>query len=178
MRRLSGREKKLAAITAILGVFAAVYGLLIEPLAGRWKNINEQIEVNTVLLMRNSRLIKMQDSLQEEYVQCRDFMAVDRGEEELAGTLGKIEEISRKSSCRIVNIKPFAARDRDNYRIAVFDITAEGRISDFSRFLYEMERSRPPLRVKQFIVSPKTGSPGTLKGVFRVKKIVFTRPGS
>ena len=172
---LAKREKVLLSICIILATIAIAYSLAIEPVIVHWKTLNNQIESKAILLIRNTKLLNMYKTLKEEYVQYRDFIKVSENEErELAKALGEMENISKKSSCYIANVKPRTSKKLGSYKEISFEVTAEGSINELSRFMYEIETSKEYLRIRRFIITSKSGPARRLKGTFLISKILFT----
>ena len=117
----------------------------------------------------------MYRSLEADYVKYRDFIEVGKNEEEeFASALGELEDLSQKSSCRIVNVKPRASKRLGNYREISFEVTTEGNINELSRFIYEVETSERYLRIRRFTMVSKSGQAGSLKATFLISKIIIT----
>ena len=173
LKNFSGREHLLLALTIFVAVAVVVYGLIIEPLIIYGARLNNQIESKTRRLIEYRRLLSVGGALTEEHAKFPAFITAEKSEEEaLSKVLVEMERVSQKSGCYIVNVKPHSANEVGNYKRISFDIIAEGAISDFSRFLYEIETSPDMLRVRHFTLATKPGSPGKLKGTFLITKII------
>ena len=173
-QNLAKREKLLVGACVILGAAAIGYNMLIGPITGGWKKLNAGIEAKSNLLSKNIRLLGMSDRLRAEYANYRDYIEFGQSEqEELRAALGEIESISKRTSCRIANIKPRAARKIGNYKEISFVVISEGSIEALSRFLHATENSQKLLRIKHFSITPKSASSEGLKGTFLISKIVF-----
>jgi len=171
---LSKREKTLflAVITVI--ALAFFFKFIAEPLFAQWKTLNDQIKSKAAYIAKNKRLLSRYKSLEEEYVKFPSLSeGVESEEKEVAKALAAIEGISKLSSCYIQNVKPRASKKIAGYREISFDVTTEGTIVEFSRFLYEIEASKEMLRVKHFTITSKSRGPGNLKGIFLVSKIII-----
>jgi len=156
-----------------LVIIAIVYNLLIDPVVSRWKTLNGQIKLKTVLIQKNTRLLRMCEELQDEYEKYQGSIKTSGNEEEeLAKSLGEIENISQRSACYIENIRPRASKKAGKYREISLEVAAEGGIDEVSRFLYEIETSKQCLRVKRFTIIPKSGPQTVLKGTFLISKII------
>lgn len=172
-RSLSNREKTLFLIIIIMIGAALLYGFVAEPIFMRWKNLDDRIKSKLAYMAKSRRLLNRYKTLEEEYINLPSpGDAMESEEREIAKTLAAIENISNSSSCRIQNVKPRASRKIGSYRAIAFEVTAEGTIGEFSRFLYEIETSKEMLRIKHFTVTSKSGYPGTLKGIFLISKII------
>ncbi|MCQ9207479.1 MAG: type 4a pilus biogenesis protein PilO [Omnitrophica bacterium] len=173
-QNLAKREKLLVAVCIILGASAIGYNMVVGPIAAGWKARNNEIQARINLLNKNTKLLGMSDRLRAEYLKYRDYIELGQSEqEELRAALEEIENLSKKTSCRIANIKPRAARKIGNYKEISFVIISEGNIEALSRFLHAIEGSKKLLRVKHFSITPKSTSSGNLKATFLISKIIF-----
>ena len=172
LRDLSKREKIIMFVTAALIVAALTYNLAIEPLVERWRTLDAQIAAKVTVLMKNKLLLQKYKSLESEYTKYPALL--DEGISEggdLAITLREIENISKKSSCHIANVKPQTSKKLGKYKEISFDLSVEGGIEEITRFLYEVETSKNCLRVRRFSITPKSGDPTKLKGTLLVSKL-------
>ena len=169
----SKRERTLFLATAIIAIIAILYNFVAEPFVKDWKTLNARIRAKRTLLSKNTRLLTRYQILEEEYVKYPALTEVIESEEEkLAMALGEIEKISKKSSSRILNIKPHIPKKVGNYMEISFDVTAEGAPAEISRFLYEIETSEESLRIRHFTLTARSGASGKLKAVFLISKII------
>lgn len=173
IRNLSRNEKILLSICIVLGTVAVTYNLFIEPVVFRWKALNDGIESKTSVLIKNTRLLQIYKALQEEYEKYQGAIDTTRNEEEeFARSLGEIENISKKSSCRVENIKPHTPKKVGKYKEISFEVSAEGTIGQISRFLYEIETSKQNLRIRRFTLTSKSGVQTNLRGTFLISRII------
>jgi Tfp pilus assembly protein PilO len=162
-------------VTIILGGLAVLYNIVLEPLVANWKMLNIKVTAKASELKKNLRLVKMYEFIEAEYAKYSEFIEAGKNEEEeLASVLAEIESVSKKTSCRIRNVKPRATRKLGNYREISFTVTAVGGIDKLSQFLYGIELSKKLLRVRHFAITPKSGSrsAGELRATFLITKII------
>jgi len=172
VKNLSAKERILLVVCIVLAAMALTYNLVIEPLIVSWAALDEKIDAKSSLLKKNVRLLGMAKMLESEHLKYEGFIETGENEErELRKTLAEIENLSKKSNCRIVNVKPFASKTIGNYKEISFEVTAEGSIDELSRFLYEIEASGAYLRVKRFTLMSKHASEG-LRGTFLIARII------
>ncbi|MBL7156748.1 MAG: hypothetical protein ISS92_01155 [Candidatus Omnitrophica bacterium] len=174
IRNLGKNERTLLAICITLATVAILYSLIIEPVLRRWKTLNAQLVSKIVQLNKNTKLLNMYQSLEEEYAKYHGVIEISKNEEEeQAKALREIENVSKKSACHIVNIRPRASRKLGNYKEILFEITTGGSLDELSRFLYEIEASTEHLRVRQFTITSRLSSSHRLKGIFLIGKIIL-----
>lgn len=175
MNNLSDREKKLAIATIAVVSIAILYALIIAPLYSKWKELSGQARAKVNMLESGFRLLANQKQMNEEYSRLSKYAKTSMSEEEaVADTLALIENISKNDTCLIINIKPVGVTDTGSYKEILIDVSAEGGIGPFSKFLYDIENPSDRLMsVKRFTLSPKSGQAGVLKGTFIVSKILL-----
>jgi len=174
IKNFSKREKTLVSVCLAFGGMALLYALIIEPSFVHWKMMNDEIEAKTSAVIKNTRLLAMYKILKKEYAGYKDLVEVSDNEEEVfAKALAEIENLSQQSSCYIANVKPRASKELGTYKEISFEVTAEGDISQLSRFMYEIETSNECLRIRHFTILSKTGPSGGLKGIFIINKIIL-----
>ena len=119
----------------------------------------------------------MEKLLEEDYAKLSGYAkSAKRQEETIADILAYVETVSRDDSCLIINIKPLGIKEAGTYKTALIDVTAEANMSQFSKFLYDIENSpQYLLRVKRFTISSKSSQTGTLRGTFLISKLLLDK---
>ena len=174
IRNLSGKERTLVYIAMMLGAVAVIYNMAISPIITHRRALGQEVRAKTTVLKRNVKLLGMYKPLEEKYIKYDDLIEISASEEEeLSEALSVIENLSKKDSCYIANIKPLAAKKVGNYKEISFDVTVEGNIDNFARFLYDLETSRENLRVRHFTITPISGVSADLRIALRVSKIII-----
>lgn len=175
-QNLGKREKSLLTICVILGVSALGYSLALEPSARHWKMLNKKVEATSDELSKDMRLVNMYDRIEAEYARYTGYITAGRGEEEeLAAVLAEIENVSKRTSCLISNVKPRSPGSIGGYREISFMVTAEGSAENLSAFLHAIETSKELLRVAGFTITPKSRQADLLKGAFVINKVLITK---
>lgn len=175
MNNFSGRERKLAIITISVVSAGLLYTLMIAPLYSKWRGVTEQIRAKSNLLESGIKMLANQKQLREEHSKLSRYAkSASSDEQAIADTLAYIETISRNDSCLIVNIKPAGITKTDSCKEILIDISAEANISQFLKFIYDIENPRDALiTIKRFALSPKSGQSDTLKGSLQIRKILL-----
>jgi Tfp pilus assembly protein PilO len=171
---LNKREKVLAGFCIAVVGLAIVYNLVVEPLARRWEGLGEEISARKASLIKKTRLANEYEALETEYVGFRDFIETSSNEEEAGiNIIGEIENISKKSACRIINAKPRSSKKLGNYKEISVEVTAKGTTDELTRFLYGVEASPEYLTVKQFTIKKRRSGRGSvLSAEFLITKII------
>lgn len=169
------RERYLMAAAASICVIAVLYVFIIEPVAARWKNLNNQIRSKINMLEKNFKLAANQKTIESEYVKLSKRGSPARSkDQEVSDTLAFIENVSKNDSCFIINIKPVDMIDSGSHKEILIDVTAEASVGQLSKFLYDIENPRENLiNVKRFNVISKSGQAGVLRGTFLISKVLL-----
>lgn len=169
------REKYLALATVSIVSIALIYLFIIDPIAARWKGLNDQVRSKINILEKDSGLIGNKKTIESEYVKLsKQGKAAKSKDQEVAEILTFIESVSKNDACFIVNIKPVDIRDAASYKEILIDVTVEANMAQLSKFLYDIENPRENLiDIKRFSVSSKYGQTGTLKGTFLISKALL-----
>lgn len=169
------REKYLMAAAALICVIAVLYVFIIDPVAARWKNLNNQIRSKINMLEKDFKLAANQKTIESEYVKLSKRGSPARSkDQEVADTLAFIENVSKNDSCFIINIKPVDIIDSGSHKEILIDVTAEASVGQLSKFLYDIENPRENLiNVKRFNVISKSGQTGVLRGTFLISKVLL-----
>ncbi len=171
---MSKRERSIA-IAAGLFVFAAIfYSLILDPISREWRSLNSEMLSKTASLTRDLKMIADRKSIEANYAKFEKYIKSGKGEEESAAeALSYLENLSRADSCLILNIKPIGAKDAGGYKEISIDLSCEGSISEFTKFLYDIENTKDMiLKIRHFVLTSKAGQEGALKGSLVVSKII------
>lgn len=169
-------REKIIIITAVIIIGGALlYNLAIEPLVSGWVKTQKEISSKETGLIKNIILLKRYEGLGDKY---RDEPLFSSGtgkseEEEIAQALSEIENISKKSSCPILNIMPREPNKKGNYEEISFEVMTEGGIDGILGFLYEIETSKMAFGVNRFIITSKTGPSGGVKATILISKLLI-----
>ena len=175
IKNMNKRERYIA-LTALLFIAAAIgYNFIVEPIARQWGTLNREISSKTVTLKRDLALLLVDKTLEENYSKFSRYVRSDKSEEEaVAEFLSYIENLSRNDSCLIVNMKPIGTRDTGAYKEILVDLSSEGSVSQFTKFLYDVENTKNMiLKVKHFVLTSKAGQEGALRGTFLISKVII-----
>ena len=175
INNFSGRERRLAIATLSVVLAAAVYIFLIAPLVAGWSSLNNQVRSKIGILTNDSHILANRKALASEYSKMSKYARSGGSEEQaIADTLAYIENISRNDSCFIINIKPIGVTNTPSHKEILIDVTAEASISQFSKFLYDIENPRDVLiNVKRFSLNSKASQTGVLRGTFFIAKTLL-----
>lgn len=175
IKTLSGREKYLALATILIAFGAMIYNIVIGPISKRWAELNSEIASKVSILKKDLKLLSAYKAQESDYKEFSRYLkTAGKEEEELARVLNEIETASRDSACILVSVKPQGTKDLASYKELLIDVTQEGDMSRFSKFLFNIENSKSiMLKIKRFTMSSKSSEANTLRGTFLISKILI-----
>jgi hypothetical protein len=169
------RERYLAFAAVSMVSIALVYIFIADPIAARWRGLNNQIRSKVNILEKDSRMAANQRTIESEYAKLsKRGKPAKSKDQEVAETLAFIESVSKNDACFIVNIKPIDIKDMASHKEILIDVTVEASMAQLSKFLYDIENPRENLiDIKRFSVSSKYGQAGVLKSTLLVSKALL-----
>jgi intergrase/recombinase len=152
----------------------------VRPVGNYLGRINEQIEEQKRILPKKLQILNYKDKVLKEYQQLKEFMTDQNlsEEEEIAQLLREIERVSKKSNLFVQNINPVKRNNvsTDIYELTV-DIEGGGKIEQVITFMQELETENPPIRIRDFTLSPKAKDSEELKFLFTIVKLGVREQG-
>jgi hypothetical protein len=175
IKNMNKRERTIAivAISFVLG--AILYSLIIDPVFRAWQVLNDNMAAKTVMLKKDLAMLSSRKSLETNYAKFSKYVISGKSEEEtVSEALAYLENLSRTDSCTLLNIKPIGTKDYGAYKELMIELSSEGSISQFSKFLYDIENTKNMiLKVRHFVITSKAGQEGALKGSLLIAKTII-----
>ncbi|MCK5013410.1 MAG: type 4a pilus biogenesis protein PilO [Candidatus Omnitrophica bacterium] len=171
--KLSGKEKiGLSLAFAVMGI-ALLDRLIISPIRGRFRRIDQAIKINEKQLAHDLRNVHQKDQIEERFEKYVEY--VERSgsdEEEVAKILGEIESMARQSKVYLANMKPQTPKEIDFYKEYAVEIEAEGSLSSLVTFLHQVNTSTQLLRVEKLRLNSTKKGEKTLKASMRIMRVL------
>jgi Tfp pilus assembly protein PilO len=171
--KLSKKEKLgLSLAFAVMGI-ALFDRLIISPIRGRFKRIDQAIKINEKQLAHDLRNVHQKDQIEERFEKYVEY--VERSgsdEEEVAKILGEIESMARQSKVYLANMKPQTPKEIDFYKEYAVEIEAEGNLSSLVTFLHQVNTSTQLLRVEKLRLNSTKKGEKTLKASMRIMRVL------
>ncbi len=177
LKNITAREKILGGAAISVIAAALFYNIVIEPLAGLWKDLDGDIRDKEILLAKHSRILRERENigrLNGEYSKYFEE-SVLTPEEESALALGSIEKLARGASVHITNIKPMGIRKEQNHNKFTFKVTSESRMDELTKFIYELQSSNQLLKVERMVLRAKEREADVIKAILHITKISVFR---
>lgn len=172
---ITKREKLLGIMTLFAASIALVYNFIVEPLAKRWTELESGIRDKEVLLARHHRILRNKTEIERLHTEFTKFFQAAKlsPDEESAIALSSIEKLARGANVYITNIKPLTTKSYENYNKFSFRVTTESRISELTKFIYELQSSEQLLKIDRMALMSKERQPDTIKAVLHITKIAI-----
>lgn len=154
-------------------VLALLDRMVVSPISSRINRSNQQVSLAEKQLGRHLRNLRQEQVISEEYRKYIKYVKkVGSDEEEVAGILGEIEELARKSAVYLVDIKPQMAKKVNFYKKYSVEVEAEGETESLVDFMYRLNNSPQLLRVAKLRFRLKEKESPIVKAVFIIVKVL------
>lgn len=174
IKNMSRRERRIALATLSLIAIAILYNFALEPVSREWQMLDNEIGAKVAGLKRDLNMLSAQKTVDANYSKFSNYIRSAKSEEEaVADVLSYLESLSRSDSCLLINIKPIGTKDFGVYKELLIDLSSEGDVSQFTKFLYDIENTKSMiLKVRHVVLTSKAGQEGVLKGTFLISKVI------
>ncbi|MBL7071960.1 MAG: hypothetical protein ISS26_07330 [Candidatus Omnitrophica bacterium] len=177
IKNISKREKWFGAATLGIALAALAYNMIMEPLTGMWKSLDDSIRQREILLTKHSRILRNGEKiskLDKEYSKYFQETML-RPEEESAMALGQIERLARGANVHITNIKPMGIRRHENFNRFTYKVTSESRSEELAKFIYELQSSEQLMKVERMVLRAKEKEADIIKAILHITKISISK---
>lgn len=176
--KLSKREKYILYLSVAIIGLVLFDRVVLRPVTNKIKKLNEEIELQEKKLQRYLYILTQEDTITQEHKKyTENVMQASSDEEEKSKLLTAIEELARKSSVSLKNVKPGKTEREGPYNKYTVDIETESKIAYLADFMYQLEKSPRLLRVKEFILAPQQRKSSTLKARMTITQLLVAPPG-
>ncbi|MDD5428423.1 MAG: hypothetical protein PHI58_04195 [Candidatus Omnitrophica bacterium] len=175
MKNMNKRERVIAIATVSFVSLAILYSFVLDPVLRGWQGLNNEMRSKAAVLKKDLAMLASRKTLEANYEKFSKYVMSGKSEEEtVSEALSYLENLSRADSCVLQNIKPIGTKDYGTYKELLIDLTCDGSISQFTKFLYDIENTKNMiLKVRHFILTSKAGQEGALKGSFLISKVII-----
>ena len=172
LNKLSKKEKAGLLIAAAFVFFSILDRAVIAPINNSIREVSHKIEANEKRLKEQLRYLNQKDTISREYQGYAS--AVEKKlseEEETAKILSEIEDLSKKSSVYLIDIKPRPSRQTDFYKEYMVEIEVESGMESLMNFLHQLNASPQLLRAERLRISLKEKDSSTVKASLLITKV-------
>jgi len=165
----------LAVGGALVGVLA-VYLFVVEPVARAWEGLDRKIARKAQALKTDREILPFAKTIESDYQAFSvQGVAGTSEDEDASAMLATVESISRKDSCRIVNIKESGSGKDGAVSEIRMEVSVEGALDRCLQFLWDIESEKGMiLKVRRYSLAAASGGKNVLKGTIFIVRIVLT----
>ena len=171
---LSPKEKNIVRIAGFFACLTMIDVVIVRPVGNYLNQLNEKIEREKRILPKKLLMLNYKEQLLKDYKQLLPLMTDDKlsEEEEIAQLLREIERVTKQTALFVANINPVkrTSASAESYELSV-EVEGTGTIQQIVEFMQIIEGDNPPLRIREFAMSPKGKDPSELKFTFTVVKL-------
>ena len=175
LARLNKRERLVFGVAAVVVGAALLDRLLIAPVAGRLRRLDERITTQTDLIRKNVRIVAEKDRVKAAADAFQVYYAhkASTHEEEVAVLLGEVEEMARNASLYIVDMKPLTAEEDAVSRKVAVDLNGEAQMEQILCFMHAVASAPRLLFVESVNITPKAKDSTIAKCNMKISNIIF-----
>ncbi|MBN3038732.1 MAG: type 4a pilus biogenesis protein PilO [Candidatus Omnitrophica bacterium] len=171
--KLSKREKYILYISVTIIGLVLFDKAVLSPVTNKITKLNEEIDLQEKKLQRYLYILTQEDAITEEHKKyTQNVKQSSSDEEEKSKLLSVIEELARKSSVLLKNMKPGTTEREGPYNKYTVDIETESKIAYLADFMYQLEKSPRLLRVKEFNLAPVKSKSSTIKSRMTITQLL------
>ncbi len=175
LARLNKRERLVFSVAAVFVGAALADRLLIASVADRLRRLDERIATQTDLIRKNVRIVAEKDRVKA----AADAFAVyyaqkaSTHEEEVGVLLGEVDEMARRASLYIIDMKPLTSEEDAVSRKVAVDLNCEAQMEQILKFMHAVATAPRLLFVESINITPKDKDSTIAKCNMKVSNIIF-----
>ena len=168
------RERLLAVGTVLVILVWVIDAALVKPLGQRAHRVGQDIRTIEREVRRQQQLLTRRDYVAAEAEQFRGFLRPAGPKElEIAALLKELEELGKKASVSLGDVKPVPSEASGPYQTYTFEIQAECTFSQWVEWIYHLESSPSLFTVDRATIALKEKSSEMLKASVRITRIAM-----
>ncbi len=156
---LSNRERLIIAATAVVGAAAVVYLFVVTPITDLRDAADKQVQTLQGEILRNENLLGRKAGVDENWKKMTGMSLKRDPTEAESQILHALDDWAREAGLKIVSVKPERASDREKSKKAIQEISFQaagtGTMAAVKLFLFRVEKSKIPLRIKELQLSSR-----------------------
>ncbi len=174
---LTRREKGIFFTTVAVVVFSLIFHFLIAPVINDNDILNKEISVAQSKLSKYLRLLSQKDNIEKAYNQFSSALNIkDAQDDKQVEILTELERLAKEANIRIIDIRPSlnVFSGSSAYKETLVDFRAEGNMTGFTKFIYEVENSLSLLQIKKLQLTTRSNLQG-LEGSFSISQLSLSK---
>jgi Tfp pilus assembly protein PilO len=171
LNKLSKKEKLGLFIAAAFVFFSILDRAIISPISRSIREMDDKMKIDEKRLKEKLRYLNQKDEINREYQKYANVAQKKQSEEEeIAGMLSEIENLSKKSSVYLTDIKPRPSRQTDFYKEYIVEVEAESGMESLVDFLHQLSSSPQLLRAEKLRIGLKDKNSSAVKASLLITK--------
>ena len=154
--RLSKRERTIFYVTILVVVFFLLDRLVLSPILSKIEELNETIQFKEEAIEQSLLIVTQEDRIEGETKKYTSYLSKPQSEEkEVTAFLKEVENIAKKSSVYLIDIKP-AGRDEGEASTRYFaKLNFEAQMEQVVNFFHSIASYDQLLKIESYEISPK-----------------------
>ena len=159
LKVLKKRERIILYFTLGVIIFSVVFNFLIYPGLTENNNLNNEIIVARLKLLKYMGVLSQKEEIQQVYAQLSPSQGIsEENQDTFVALLAELESLARAANIRIIDIRPQALAKTSSVKEILVDLRSEGNAEGYLKFIYGLENSLFLLRVKKIQITAKPNS--------------------
>ena len=167
------RERILIFAAIICLALLAGDKLILSPLSDLWIERSERISELKDLLRDGDFLVKREDVIKGRWDQMNSISLPQNMTEAENRILNSLNRWTQDSRINITSVKPRWAENDEAFMKLEFHASGNGNLASITRFLYELETDKEPLKVEELDITSRDESGNNLSLDLRFSGLVL-----
>lgn len=167
---LKRREKIILYATIGVIIFAVAFNLFISPAMNKNEGLEKEIVFTRAKLKKYLQLINSKGAIEAKYNSLSStFKLPSQESDNILTALSELDALAKNANIRILDIRPQEAGGTAYYKEILIDLRTEGEMSEYLKFIYNLDKSFSALSIKKFQLNSRTNS-NLLEGIFTISQ--------
>lgn len=172
--RLSKRERAVFYATVFTVALLLLDRLMLSPILARINDLNESIRFQEKSIEQSLLIVTEEEKIKGESGRYASYLSEPQAEEkEITAFLQEVENIAKKSSVYLIDIKP-AGKDVDGTSARYFvKLDFEAQMEQVFHFFYAVTHFERLLKIEGYQIKPKTEGSSIVTCSLSISKAVI-----
>lgn len=174
--RLSGRERTIFYATVfIVGAFL-LDRMVLSPIFSKIKQLDEAIRLQEEAVEQSLVIVTQEKRIKTESDRYASYLSEPQTEEkEITAFLKEIENIAKRSSVYLIDIKP-SGKDVDGVSTRYFvKLSFEAQMEHVFRFFYNIASVKQLIRIEGYQIAPKSKGSSVVVCGASISKVIIPK---
>jgi len=154
--RFSRREKIIFYASVVFVTLAIIDRLLVSPALDRIASLESNIVDKKAIIQKDLHFIYLKEGINKEASNYAGYFSREASYDEgMNALLKRIEDLARRSSIDLLNIRPAGIKTEKGIIKYYVDLNCTGKMPQLVKFLYNVEQAKDILTVEKVSISPR-----------------------